>query len=98
MSQIKITMPEVSNMAVSLRNYNKNLDDTLAYTSKIMNELNSSWQSNASEKIIANFNRFSRVFLDESETIEEYAKFLDYIVSTYDSMESTITANAEGFI
>lgn len=97
MSQIKITMQDVSNTAASLRNYNKNLDDTLAYVSRTMNELSSSWQSQGAERILANYNKFSRIFLDESQTIEEYAKFLDFTVSTYDSVESTISLNAENF-
>lgn len=97
MSQIKITMPEVSNMASSLRSYNKNLDDTLSFVSRTMNELNSSWSSQAAERILANYNKFSKIFLDESQTIEEYAKFLDFTVSTYDSIESTISSNAENF-
>lgn len=97
MSQIKITLPEVSNMAASLRNHNKKLDDTLSYVSRTMLELNSSWRSLGADRILANFNKFSRVFIDESQAIEEYAKFLDFTVSTYDSIESTISSNAEGF-
>lgn len=97
MSQIKITLPEVSSMATALRNYNKSLDDTLSYALRTMNELNSSWHSLGADRIMANFNKFSKVFLDESQTIEEYAKFLDFTVSTYDSIESTISLNAESF-
>lgn len=97
MDQIRITISDVTNTASSLRAYNKNLDDTLSYVSRTMNELNSAWISEGAERILSNFNKFSKVFLDESQTVEEYAKFLDFTASTYDSVESTISSNAELF-
>ncbi len=98
MAEIRITLPEVSSIAMSLRNHNQSLDETLSYIAKTMNSMNASWQSESSEEIVANFNLFARSFIDESETIEEYARFLDNIVSTYDSMESTLSANAQNFV
>ena len=40
---------------------------------------------------------FSGKFIDESEVIESYARFLDSTVNDYDSLESTIVANASNF-
>lgn len=97
MEQIKITLPEVSNIAGQIRNYNANLDETLSYVSKIMNELNSIWMSDGEEMLLGRFQRFATRFIDESEVIESYAKFLDDTVSKYDSLESTIVANASNF-
>ena len=98
MDQIKITMSEVAAITSQIRQYNNNLSDTLSYVSKTMNELNSAWLSEGAETILDRFNRFATRFVDESETIETYAKFLDYAVSSYDSLESTITANASNFM
>ena len=95
--QISITLPEVTNVASQIRVINANLDEVLGFVNKQMNELNSVWLSEGAETIISRFQKFAGRFLDESETIEEYAKFLDYTVSSYDSLESTITANAASF-
>ncbi|MBQ1476855.1 MAG: pore-forming ESAT-6 family protein [Erysipelotrichaceae bacterium] len=97
MDQIRITLPEVSAAAAALRAINSELDETLAYVSRIMNELSSVWISEGAETLVSRFNQFSRRFAIESETVDAYAAFLDFAVSTYDSLESTITANASYF-
>ena len=97
MEDIRITLPEVSNAAVTLRNINTNLDEVLSNVSKMMLDLNVVWKGTAGETIVTRFQKFANRFIDESETIEEYAKFLDYTVSSYDSLESTITSNATNF-
>lgn len=97
MEEIKISLPEVSNTASQIRAYNNNLDETLAYVNKIMNELNSIWLSDGQEALLSRFQNFANKFLNESEIIENYAKFLDDTVSSYDSLESTIVANASNF-
>ena len=97
MNEIKITLSEVSSTANQIRTLNKSLDETLSYVSKLMNELNGVWQSDGEETLLQRFTHFSSRFIDESETIESYAAFLDNTVSSYDSLESTITANASNF-
>lgn len=97
MEDIRITLPEVSNAAANLRNINANLDEVLSNVSKMMLDLNVVWKGTAGETIVTRFQKFANRFIDESETIEEYAKFLDYTVSSYDSLESTITSNATNF-
>lgn len=96
-NQIKITMPEVSNTAASMRNLNAQIDDTLKHITNMMNELSSVWESSGAEAIIARFKKFANRFILENETIEDYCKFLDLTVQSYDSLESTITANASNF-
>ena len=95
--QIMISLSEVSNTAESIRKHNSELDGTLNYVSKIMNELNSVWQSDGEETLLTRFKHFSKKFLSEYEVIETYARFLDDTVSSYDSLESTIVANASNF-
>ncbi|MDO4197717.1 MAG: pore-forming ESAT-6 family protein [Erysipelotrichaceae bacterium] len=96
-NSIRITLHEVSNIASEIRNCNGNMDATLSTVTRLMNELNSVWQSEGQETLLARFQRFSSVFNDESEIIESYARFLDDTVSSYDSLESTIVANAANF-
>ena len=95
--QIRITLPEVSNTAVQIRACNSNLDDTLSYVYRTMNELDSVWDSDGERTLLNRFRIFSQRFTDESETIETYASFLDRTVASYDTLESTIVANAENF-
>lgn len=97
MDNIKITMPEVSNTSAAIRNFNVQLDDILSSCLQAMNELSSIWQSEGAETIIDRFKKFSNRFTLESDTIEEYCKFLDLTAQSYDSVESTITSNASSF-
>ena len=97
MEQLKISLPEVSQTASQIRTYNSNLDERLSYVNKIMNELNSVWLSDGEEALLARFQKFAQKFINESEVIENYARFLDDTVSSYDSLESTIVANASNF-
>ncbi len=97
MDDIRITLPEVSSAAGNLRSINASLDDLLNSINKMMMDLNGVWKGTAGETIVNRFQKFSSKFIDESETIEEYAKFLDYTVSSYDSLESALTSNASNF-
>ena len=97
MEQIKISLSEVTATAAKIRSLSLELDEVLSRTSRLMNELSSVWISPGANSIVARFNVFARKFLEESEVIEAYARFLDYTVTTYDSMEAVIEANAAGF-
>lgn len=97
MENLKISLPEVSQTAAQIRNCNHQLDDTLNYVNKLMCDLNSVWLSDGEETLLSRFQKFSQRFLDEYETIESYARFLDETVSSYDTLESTIVANASNF-
>ena len=95
--QIKITASEIANAASQMRSLNAQLDETLKHITNMMNDLSSYWQSTGAETIVSKFKYFSNRFIAESETIEQYCKFLDLTVQTYDSLESTITSNASNF-
>lgn len=96
-NQIKITMPEVSSTSANMRSLNAQLDDVLNNITHEMNELSSVWQSDGGNQIVSRFKSFAGRFITESETIEDYCKFLDLTANTYDSLESTITGNANNF-
>ena len=97
MEQLKISLPEVSATASQIRHCNSQLDETLSQINRLMNDLNSVWLSNGEEALLTCFQMFSQKFISESEVIENYARFLDDTVSSYDSLESTIVANASNF-
>lgn len=97
MDFIKITAPEVLETASLIRTYNSNLDDTLAYVSRTMNEINNVWDSESERTLLARFQKFAGRFINESEVIENYAKFLDETVSKYESLENVFVANASNF-
>ena len=96
-NKISITLPEVADAAAEIRKCNATLDNILAYVSTIMRELDSIWLSEGEEMLLSRFQKFSARFVDESEVIESYARFLDSTVSDYGSLESTIIANAANF-
>ena len=97
MSNLKISLSEVNQIASELRRINANLDDILEYTRNEMKSLNNIWQSDGYEMIRQRYEYFAKKFALEKETIEAYARFLDHIVTSYDSLESTITENASNF-
>lgn len=97
MDDIKITLNEVVLSANTIRSINNNMDDVLCNVSRLMNDLSSFWRGTAGETIVQRFQKFANKFLKESQDIEAYAKYLDYAVSSYDSLESTITSNATSF-
>ncbi len=96
-NNIRITLPEVADCAAQIRKCNSDLDTILSYVSRIMNELDAVWLSDGEAMLLSRFRKFSGRFIDESEVIESYAWFLDNTVTDYDSLESTITANASNF-
>lgn len=97
LEHIKISLGEVSNLANQIRQINANLDDILRYVKQLMLELNTIWDSDGARAIQMRFAQFSNRFVEESETIEKYAHFLDYTVSSYDNLETTIESNAQEF-
>lgn len=97
MNQIKISLAEVSNCASAIRNYNQLMYDSLLSMKQQMNSLNGSWISDSGETIRSRFNTFAQRFESQKEIIDSYAKFLDLTVSSYDSLEGSIDANAANF-
>lgn len=96
-NNIRITPLDISNSASQMRVLNANLDDVLNSITNDMNSLSSAWESSGAEAIVQRFKNFANRFVIESETIEDYCKFLDLTVQSYDSLENTITANANSF-
>lgn len=96
MASIKISLQEVSDTAGKIYNLNQIMYEELMEMKKDMNSLNGTWISDGSEEIRARFNLFANRFEKQKATIDQYAKFLDLTVSSYDTLETTITGNASG--
>lgn len=96
MANIQISLQEVQDTANQLRSLNMLMDGELNAMKSEMNRLDSSWISDGSLEIRNKFNLFSSRFEKQKETINQYAKFLDLAVSSYDTLETTITSNASG--
>ena len=96
MANIQISLQEVQDTANQLRSLNMLMDEELNAMKSEINRLDSSWISDGSLEIRNKFNLFSTRFEKQKETINQYAKFLDLAVSSYDTLETTITSNASG--
>lgn len=96
MANIQISLQEVQDTANQLRSLNMLMDEELNAMKSELNRLDSSWISDGSLEIRNKFNLFSSRFEKQKETINQYAKFLDLAVSSYDTLETTITSNASG--
>ena len=96
MANIQISLQEVQDTANQLRSLNMLMDEELNAMKSEMNRLDSSWISDGSIEIRNKFNLFSSRFEKQKETINQYAKSLDLAVSSYDTLETTITSNASG--
>lgn len=97
MEDIRISLNEVSECANRLRELGNKMYDHLQIIKKEMDSLNGSWISESGETIRGKFNVFSNRFDQQREVIQSYGSFLDLTVSSYDSLENTINANASNF-
>ena len=96
MSDICISLDQVSETAEKLRSLKQSMYDELNQMKTDKNLLNSTWVSDGSDEIRTRFNMFANRFETERERIEEYARFLDLTVESYEALESSITSNASG--
>ncbi|MBQ3459901.1 MAG: pore-forming ESAT-6 family protein [Solobacterium sp.] len=96
MDQISISLNEVSETASRIRQLNQMMYDALSEMKKEMNLLSGTWISEGSEEIRSRFAMFAGRFDRQKTVIDEYARFLELTVSSYDSLESAITGNASG--
>ncbi len=96
MDQLNISLEQVSETAAVLRTLNQSMQESLAQIKRLMNETDLSWLSESGETIRSRFNQFALRFETQKEDIESYARFLDRTVTDYDTLETTLNANASG--
>lgn len=97
MDNLNITLEEVTRTAAQLRAENTQLNGCLQDIHQCMNQLTNDWQSPAAQTIRAKFQSMLPIFDQYHEIVENYAKFLDQTVVTYQTMESKLNAHAESF-
>lgn len=94
---IQISLGEVSKTAGTIRTLNSSLATRLEEIKAQMNNLESTWQSDASTTIRSRFNSLAPRFEEYQNVVESYAKFLDNTVTGYDVTENAINNNAGAF-
>ena len=94
MENLVISLDEVRQLSSELRKLNEEISVVLKRSEKDMQSLSGVWESDGSRTIRERFIYFAKRFVEQAQTIESYARFLDYTVNSYESLESTITQNA----
>lgn len=94
---INISLEQVLETAKNIKTLNNQLALRLDEIKKEMNSLQSTWQSEASNTIITNFNKLESKFQDYRKVIDSYGTFLEGTVDSYTQTESSINNNASAF-
>lgn len=83
--------------AEKVRTINTTMDGKLADINKTMNDLESTWRSDAATDIRAAMNALKPRFEEYKTVVESYAKFLVNTAQSYDVTETSIQNNAGAF-
>ncbi len=94
MDQIHISLDEVTQNANRIQQLSQMMYEQLQGMKREMNRLDESWISNAGNLIVSKFNTFSSRFDRQKDVIDQYVKFLNLTVSSYETLENTIQTNA----
>lgn len=94
---INITTDELIATAQKVRSINETLDTKLQSINKEMNNLNSTYQSDAATEIISTMNALKPRFEEYKQVVESYAKFLEKTAGSYEATESAILSNISQF-
>lgn len=94
---IQITTQVLLDTADKVRSINANMDEKLTEINKAMNDLQTTWKSDAAEEIRAAMNALKPRFEEYKTTVESYAKFLVNTAQNYESTEGAVQSNASQF-
>lgn len=94
---IQISTQVLFDTAKEVRNINGSLDEKLTDINRCMNELESTWKSDAATDIREAMNAMKPRFAEYEKVVESYAHFLDETAKNYESTETTIQTNAGAF-
>ena len=83
MADIKISTQVLTSTAQEVRTLNTKLDQDLADCNQSMNNLESTWQSDAASDIRAAMNALKQWFDEYKKLIKSYSKILDTTASSY---------------
>lgn len=94
---IQISSQVLIDTADRVRSINNTLDSKLAEINKNMNDLESTWKSDAATDIRAAMNALKPRFEEYKNVVESYAKFLVSTAQSYETTEGSIQSNASAF-
>ncbi|MGX8835566.1 pore-forming ESAT-6 family protein [Amedibacillus sp. YH-ame6] len=97
MDSLLITLAEVSHTSMQIRQENQQLSNCLKDIHQCMNQITNEWQSPAAQTIRTKFQGMIPIFDHYREIVENYAKFLDQTVQTYQSIEDQLNSHAQSF-
>lgn len=92
-----INWDEVRATASAIRGLNEKLTLNLQDIKTQMNNMMSSWDSAASNALIANFNALAPKFENYREVVDSYSTFLDTAANTWQETDQAINNNANAF-
>ena len=92
---ISISLEQVLETARNIKSLNTQIVTRLNEIKREMNSLESSWQSESSTTIRANFNKLEAKFENYKNIID--GTFLENTVEAYSTTESSINNNASAF-
>ena len=95
--EIKVSTQVLLDTAEKVRTINTTMDGKLADINKTMNDLESTWRSDAPTDIRAAMNALKPRFEEYKTVVESYAKFLVNTAQSYDVTETSIQNNAGAF-
>lgn len=94
---IHISTQVLMDTADKVRSINTSLDNKLTDINKSMNDLETTWKSDAANDIRAAMNALKPKFEEYKSVVESYAKFLVDTAQSYESTETAVQANADAF-
>lgn len=94
---IQISTQVLFDTAKEVRNINGSLDEKLTDINRCMNDLETTWKSDAATDIREAMNAMKPRFAEYEKVVESYAHFLDETAKSYESTETTIQTNAGAF-
>lgn len=94
---INVSTQVLLDTAGKVRNCNSIMDGKLNEINQKMNDLESSWKSDAANDIRSAMNALRPKFEEYKNVVESYAKFLTDTAQRYETTETTIQNNANQF-
>ena len=94
---INVSTQVLLDTAVKVRNCNNAMDEKLTTINQKMNDLESSWKSDAANDIRSAMNALRPKFEEYKNVVESYAKFLTDTAQRYETTVTTIQNNANQF-
>ena len=95
--EIKVSTQVLLDTEEKVRTINTTMDGKLADINKTLNDLESTWRSDAATDIRAAMNALKPRFEEYKTVVESYAKFLVNTAQSYDVTETSIQNNAGAF-